>query len=129
MPEFVIQLHDHPDGAHWDLMLEKADHLATWQIPIPLTQWSAHPVACTRIFDHRKKYLTYEGPLTQNRGSVHIADKGEYRVLSQSDTVFHLQINGSRLNGRLILTQKLEMQWTLVYQPESGGETPEPPKR
>ncbi len=117
MKAFVIQQHDHPDGTHWDLMLEEAGHLATWQVPLPPDKWSATPIACTRIFDHSKKYLTYEGPIFQNRGSVTIAASGTYQTITQTDTLWSLTLSCPTLSGTLTLSHTSSTHWHLILTP------------
>lgn len=75
----VVQRHELPDGTHhFDLMLEWGDVLRTWS-------YEAMPragVDAKRIFDHRRTYLEFEGPIDGGaRGSVRIVARGEYEVV------------------------------------------------
>ena len=99
---YVVQEHDAPQGVHWDLMLEQGDHLATWQVPVAPEQWGDAAILCPKIFDHRLRYLEYEGPLTQDRGAVRIVARGGFRYVEQRDDFYRLQMTGD-LTGELQL--------------------------
>ena len=92
-------------ATHWDLMLEPAsagkagDFLETYRIGKPPEQWGSEPIEAVRIFDHPLKFLTYEGSVNQGKGSVKIADRGTYRVLSQNEKQMILEISGVILKG------------------------------
>jgi hypothetical protein len=57
-------------------MLEQGDVLLTWQLLKDLAGPDPFPVPARRLGDHRKAYLTYEGPLSGNRGHVRRIDEG-----------------------------------------------------
>ncbi|MDB5324422.1 MAG: hypothetical protein JWN40_6053 [Phycisphaerales bacterium] len=72
------------DAPHFDLMFETepGSPLATWRSPEwPITARTA----ITRIADHRREYLEYEGPLSDNRGQVHRVAAGHFRFDSRTD--------------------------------------------
>lgn len=73
---FVILHHtgspDAPD--HFDLLLgappAPGGKLLAWRLlPHPDT-WPHHPPTAIRLPNHRRHYLTYEGPISDNRGHV-----------------------------------------------------------
>ncbi|MFI5378526.1 MAG: hypothetical protein ACHRHE_04455 [Tepidisphaerales bacterium] len=66
---YVILRHEGIDRPHFDLMFETApgSKLATWRSEVWPIVTSA-PV--NRLPDHRPEYLTYEGPISGNRGHV-----------------------------------------------------------
>jgi hypothetical protein len=73
--QYVILRHEGIDSPHFDLMFEKSQGglLATWRSDVwPIEQ----PTPVLRLADHRRDYLTYEGPLTGNRGSVRRVEAG-----------------------------------------------------
>jgi len=76
--QFVIAEHTTPNGVHWDLMLEMDDCLWTWRLNVPPVEIKNKPISAERIHDHSLRFLTYEGPVQNNTGSVKIADKGTY---------------------------------------------------
>jgi len=86
---FVILRHTFPDGGngeffdHYDLMLEQEGKLATWQLE-DLPDFNKS-VAAKKLPDHRALYLDYEGPISDDRGSVKRIMAGTYRVCHQDD--------------------------------------------
>ncbi len=124
MPEFVIQQHQQqlqqqPQLIHWDLMLRTGSVLATWQIPEPPQNWPKKTITCTRIFDHHLKYLTYQGPLSDNRGHVKIAAAGQYHPLQITENLWQLTLTGDNINGKLTLQLLKLDQWKMTF----NGET------
>ncbi len=97
--QFVVQRHEASGGVHWDLMVEQADALATWQLPVAPEQIAGVPIAIERIADHEKRFLTYEGPLRSHIGSVEIHDRGTCVVLSQSTDRWLIRFGGRYLAG------------------------------
>jgi hypothetical protein len=67
---------------HWDVMLESASALTTWSIPPQSPNSSFFACPATRLPDHRKHYLDYEGEIGGNRGKVFRVDTGVYEQLS-----------------------------------------------
>ncbi len=102
-PRFVILRHALGDAVHWDLMLETADALTTWQLlddPHRLASPDEHAaIPACRIGDHRKDYLDYEGPLTRNRGHVTRLDRGTYEPIDIQPHGWTVRFTGSLLNG------------------------------
>jgi hypothetical protein len=116
MPRFVVLRHefpaDHPRGAHWDVMFEIDGALRTWAIGRMPDQ--GEPQSADALADHRLEYLTYEGPVSGERGSVTRWDAGTYqrsaeipmvggRVMGRDD--FRFKIVGTRLRGTIELTR------------------------
>src|SRR6516165_6867682 len=104
---FVILRHECPEGykpgVHWDLMLEEAESLRTWEL-------AAEPavgltIAAEQLPVHRLAYLDYEGPISGNRGTVSRWDCGNYELLMSSSTEHSFILVGSRLRGRAVLTR------------------------
>ncbi len=107
MPRYVILHHEtpreSPRPAHWDLMLEVGDALQTWAVEEEIEAGKS----CTaqRLADHRLDYLTYEGPVSNNRGRVKRSDAGVYELLSETPDNLQVQLCGGRLQGVLVLTR------------------------
>ena len=96
MPRFVILEHSQLDQpTHWDLMLEEQGKLLTWKVPQPPEKWGDQPIDCKKIFDHRLKYLDYEGAVSEGRGSVTQSETGTYRRLAPGENLLHLELSGS----------------------------------
>ncbi len=101
---FVILKHQGHGGLHYDLMLESSEKLITWSCSQnPLT----HPTTqCKRIADHRKTYLTYEGSVSQDRGTVQQIDRGRYDALEIDDSHWVVQLQGQCAAVELTLPAK-----------------------
>ncbi|MCA8991406.1 MAG: hypothetical protein KDA69_04550 [Planctomycetaceae bacterium] len=69
MPQFVILEHDWPE-LHYDFMLEHEGVLLTWRLQSLPRLDEACELTAEQIFDHRPHYLTYEGPVSGDRGTV-----------------------------------------------------------
>src|SRR4051794_18173365 len=81
---FVILHHTGVPAPHYDLMFETdpGSSLATWRSPIwPITP----PILLERINDHRRDYLDYQGPVSNDRGEVTRVAAGTFRFESRTD--------------------------------------------
>lgn len=117
---FVVQEHRKDRNVHWDLMLQEGEHLATWKVPASPTQWGGMPLPCQKIFDHRLKYLTYEGPLSDNRGEVCIVVAGTYQPVQISDDQWQVRLESDSMSGLLGLYKIRDNQWQLTFQGEKA---------
>ncbi|HEX4123902.1 MAG TPA: hypothetical protein VHY37_04185 [Tepidisphaeraceae bacterium] len=64
---YVVLHHTGIPEPHYDLMFDTGDgsRLITWRSPIwPIDR----PTTLTRLPDHRREYLTYEGEISGDRG-------------------------------------------------------------
>jgi hypothetical protein len=124
MPRFVILRHECPTDylrpSHWDVMFEVAGALRTWALVKLPNEWvvslggddrqiaanqKQQSIGCEELGLHRLDYLTFEGPLTDNRGNVQRIEEGRFRVLAESHDMWELQLAGTRLSGRLRLNR------------------------
>ncbi len=72
---FVVLRHTRaPQPIHYDLMIEAGGALVTFQLKAPPGREAVHG---QRSFDHRLRYLDYEGALSRGRGFVEAWDRGE----------------------------------------------------
>ncbi len=71
--QFVILEHDFP-FLHWDYLIEDGEMLASWRLMV--APGNGISALATRIGDHRRHYLTYEGPVSGNRGAVRRVQAG-----------------------------------------------------
>jgi len=105
MPLHYVILHHTGFGdEHWDLMLESGDVLHTWQLPQEPTSPADLPMPARRIGDHRKAYLSYEGPVSGGRGQVRRCDAGSLDWLKNDVGRFDFTLLGGRLRGFFSLT-------------------------
>jgi hypothetical protein len=121
MPRFVVLRHafsdDSPRASHWDLMLEDELDLITWALEA-LPGSSAVKVNATRLPAHRLAYLTYEGPVSGDRGHVQRCDAGEYEWLTREADLICVQLQGQLLRGHATLERNVdgEHAWTLDWE-------------
>jgi hypothetical protein len=94
---FAILHHTGVPQPHFDLMFETAagEALATWRSPTwPIVE----PVEIERLEDHRRDYLDYQGPISNDRGEVKRVAGGAFHALSQSADRWEIQTDqGLRL--------------------------------
>ena len=108
--KFVIHFHQdhHSEEDHYDFMVEPVDTtelLFTWRIKksdMPLLQ-SGSIITAFKIQDHRKKYLSYEGPISCDRGRVEIFDSGKYETVQWEKDAIHITLIGKVLQGKIKL--------------------------
>jgi hypothetical protein len=85
MAAWVLLRHELPDGSwHHDWMLEDPNdphgRLITFRID-PGVSWPPDGAfAAARIGPHRREYLTFEGPVSDGRGSVRRVARGECEI-------------------------------------------------
>ena len=103
---FVVLRHTDRQGVHFDLMIDQGNGLATWKCPQPPESAGPGGRACTRIADHRRRYLDYEGPIAGDRGTVQRHDQGVCVVHSSRTDVWEVAFTGDRLAGRYILKRQ-----------------------
>ena len=111
MPRFVILEHDHPH-LHWDFMLEVGEVLWTWRLATP-PEGAASRIVATRIGEHRRAYLDYEGQVSGGRGTVKRWDAGTYDAIRIDDTRIEMSLHGQRFTGRAVLRRLDDGAWEL----------------
>ena len=94
MPEplrYVVLFHDGIERPHFDLMFETApgSKLATWRS----SEWPVSERATLEpLAEHRREYLTLEGPLSGNRGAVRRVAEGRHRTLEDAPSVLVVEL-------------------------------------
>jgi hypothetical protein len=76
----VVLRHEGVAEPHSDLMVERkpGGKLMTWRLPVwPITTVTT----VTPLELHRREYLTYEGPVSGDRGTVRRVDEGTCLVI------------------------------------------------
>lgn len=108
MPRFVILRHEFPPGhvraSHWDVMFEHGEVLRTWAVE--RSPDSPGEQQAERLADHRREYLTYEGPISDDRGTVTRWDEGDYETLRDDASGFEARVACRLLRGKISLTQQ-----------------------
>jgi DNA polymerase Ligase (LigD) len=101
MPRYVILKHETAGGVHFDFMLEMGGVLKTWSLPQPPVQ--GIEIDAEALPDHRSAYLDYEGPISDDRGSVTRWDWGTYEMECNSDSKLTVRLCGEKHKGRACL--------------------------
>jgi hypothetical protein len=105
MPRFVLLFHECPAEtnreSHWDLMLESEGILRTWALAEnPAQEFVAgEGIVAKQLPDHRLAYLDYEGPISNDRGSVSRVEAGQYELRSESAHEIVLELSSKLLHG------------------------------
>jgi hypothetical protein len=118
MPRFVVLEHDHPE-IHWDLMLESGPVLRSWRLaemPVPGRSVPAEP-----SFDHRLFYLDYEGPVSNNRGTVVRRASGTFRWVEENAEKVSVVFVGDAVSGPATLSKADDGRWTFELMEERNG--------
>ncbi|MFC1587299.1 DNA polymerase ligase N-terminal domain-containing protein [Planctomycetota bacterium] len=113
---YVVQEHM-TDPHHYDFMFEDHDCLLTWQVPALAEVLAGEVVPCKKIFDHRLKYLDYEGDIP-GKGRVQIYTGGTCRFEGLDESKVTIKIIDGKLRGAIAFCREDEDNWTLVW---SGG--------
>ena len=125
MFDFVIQEHTRDEDVHWDLMVRSGERLFTWHVCRHPNQWAECEFKCEKIFDHRLKYLTYEGPISDGRGYVRIVARGQYIDIKGKLLTclpfdeLDLVLNGDLVSGNLSLSRISDDNWNMTFTPKT----------
>ena len=79
-------------------MLEETESLLTWRVTA-LPDDSNKTINGIKIFDHDKKFLSYEGPVNKGLGQVEIEDSGEYEILEKQESCWKVKLVGKKFSG------------------------------
>ncbi len=121
---FVIQAHDAPP-LHYDLMLRRGEALKTWGLPEPPSGDPGRVLAVEAKPDHRLDYLTYEGPVSGDRGTVKPWDAGTYETLRWEEGLVEVALVGAKVRGPYRLLRE-GGTWYLAAIPAPPGRAREP---
>lgn len=92
-----------PRASHFDLMLERDGILRTWACDA-LPQHDL-PTYSDPLPDHRLAYLTYEGEVSGDRGSVTRVAAGEYELLEETPQLVRVSLTSDKIRGVLTLAR------------------------
>ena len=100
-------------------MIEWSDTLKTWRLENPpeklardFDKLSPGETKATPIFDHDKKFLTYQGPVNNGKGTVEIVDEGTCTIESANEIELKINFYGEKLKNNFRLFQQ-ENNWLL----------------
>lgn len=115
MPRFVILRHtlpaDSPRPSHFDLMLEHDGELLTWAV-VELPSASAQTAEELPL--HRLDYLTFEGPVSHNRGEVQRVAGGAFDWLEQTENNIQVKLHSPQFTGQLKL-HRTSTDWSVTF--------------
>ena len=103
---FVVLHHTgHPtEPDHYDLLVEADGGLQTWRVMVA-PDTVANECALQPLPHHRRDYLDYEGPVSNNRGRVRRHDSGTCTIVRHA-TGLEVQFNGERLTGNWVISSE-----------------------
>jgi hypothetical protein len=97
-------------------MLEDDAALRTWALDVAPD--AAPFIRAIQLPHHRKHYLTYEGPVSGNRGHVRQWDAGTFQWKCRDDELVQVVIAGGKLRGEIHLSIEGDC-WQLQYLPSN----------
>ena len=119
---FSIAKHEMPANSsrhsHFDLFLESEGTLMTWELTSLLTSQNNQVVR--RLANHRLVYLDFQGPLSDDRGTVKLVDTGSLEWVTLESERLIGRINGQTTDGKLTLTSEgssINDVWNLTFEP------------
>ena len=107
---YVVLRHSEISEPHFDLMFETlpGSALATWRSE----SWPIdHRTPLTRLRDHRRFYLDYEGQLSDQRGEVYRMAEGNCELNVGENAIWTIQLLSGSLPQRLVFRQISGDQW------------------
>ena len=99
---------------HWDLMLEHPSEstLMTWALESPPE--AGLQISATQIANHRLKYLEYEGPISNDRGSVARIFESSFEWGEFTKQRIVIRLDSERFSKIEILLQS-ESNWSVQF--------------
>jgi hypothetical protein len=120
---FVIILHTGCGPEHYDLMLEMleaGEALATWRLERDcLDLRPGEALAARKLPDHRRAYLSHQGPVSGGRGRVTQVHAGTYETLDHRPDrlVVRLDSPGASAMFELARTAEPGDEWRITRWP------------
>jgi len=113
---FVVLHHtDHPtEPDHYDLMIEADEGLLTWRVMQPPESITSD-IAVYPLPLHRRAYLDYEGPVSNDRGYVRRHDWGTCTICEGMSRL-RIQFSGKRLSGDWVIKTQFDNSETAHLQ-------------
>lgn len=108
-----------PQGDHYDWLLEdlrltQDPNARLWAARVAHTTSHWHSLRMwdlTPLPPHRREYLTYEGPLTDNRGSIARVDQGTFTASEWSDDRIVIDVKMNLFTGVVELRRTSPERW------------------
>ena len=106
-------------AAHFDWMFENGDSLLTWATDSLPSVTLAATVPAIQLPGHRAVYLTFEGPLSGERGQVSQVERGCFRAVCVSADHCEFAVTGNRA-GTIVFQRHqrgVEVTWDWSFRP------------
>lgn len=112
----VLLHHEQRTGSHYDWLLvspnPSAAGLTTFRIAPCSAEWEDRAVfSMQQLPDHRMVYLSYEGPISRDRGRVRRVDQGTHLPRLWSDSRIITEVALRHWNGRVDLRRTDGSNW------------------
>ena len=130
---FTVLHHTLPDtsqrASHWDLLMEHpsldAEKVLCFEVLTPISSWTS-PTKLTRLPNHRRLYLTYEGPISEGRGQVSQVATGTVAWLPSSQGILHAHLLTIEIKrgGFSLVSNQNEARPLLIFQQNSSNPDP-----
>lgn len=111
----VLLRHAMEAGTHYDWLIARPgeDLLWTARVADPSSRWAElGRWTLEALAPHRRVYLTYEGPVSGDRGTVERVDSGEVRIEAWTADAATLVVAMTHFQGRVSLVRQAERCWT-----------------
>jgi hypothetical protein len=111
--QYVILRHDNIAEPHYDLMFETlpGSQLATWQSD----SWPIERrTSLTRLRDHRRAYLDFQGEIPGHRGQVHQITRGTCEVEIGENAVWTIRLLTGMPPTVLSIVQRDAETWEAI---------------
>lgn len=103
---FVVLYHrlpePNPRKSHWDLLLENPSNegfdLLAFALQAPFEDWKQERTI--KLANHRRLYLDYEGPISEDRGDVSKVQQGTVRWISLEPQRFEFTLQCQSLGNQ-----------------------------
>ena len=95
-------------------MIEQENCLKTWRLEVPPEKLATQKTKAIPIFDHDKKFLTYQGSVNNGKGTVEIVDEGNCTVESNTENDTKMNFQGKILKGKFKLACNQNNEWNLT---------------
>jgi hypothetical protein len=108
---YVVLYHMDVEEPHFDLMFETAPGslLSTWRSAV----WPIESATeLTRLRDHRRLYLEYEGPVSAQRGAVLRVNDGQCEIEVGENSVWTIKLLTGAAPTTLVLRPVADKQWS-----------------
>ncbi len=114
----VLLRHVTREGEHYDWMLSDPQvsgdegELLTFRVELPSEKWGKTGYfEMTKLANHRRAYLEYEGEISGGRGTVHRIDNGWYIAREWGENGGFIELSMRKFTGEIELRRIDGSQW------------------